>query len=134
MEEYSTNLPLILRSEIEKSLEEANVEILALVLEKRFIRENQSDLRKQLGVNEDWHKHHCIDGPSARGCGCAYCTLWHRYVSTKVSAHRLRRKIDDDYMYNPYDNPASVKHLHELEKEWPELRQQKRKLAVELGL
>ena len=126
--------PLIVVHRIKKEVENSNDRVIELVLERIAMKAQQSEFRRDYGVNEDWHRLHTQTGPSDRGCGCFYCQTFHRYVSTKMSAHRLRRRIDNyDYMCRPYE-PTDYSHLRELEKEWVRLKALKNQIKALTGL
>ena len=114
---------------------DSNPELVLEAVWNRFAeRIQQEEFREQYGVNEDWHRHHRINGPHERGCGCAYCNALSRYIVTKVSAHRLQRILDNsDYMCRPYD-PTDYRHLKELQEEWVRLRDVKNQMKVNAGL
>lgn len=128
-------VPWIINQMVNEKVNDSNDEVIQIVLGRLAVKTQQSEFRKENGINEDWHKYHQIVGPHDRGCGCIYCTIFHRYVSTKMSAHRLRRRIDAyDYMCRPYDGPVDFKHLNSLEKEWRTLKAQKDQLKKLAGL
>lgn len=119
---------------IEQEVIASNQLIISIALERMHIRTQQGDLRQKYHVNEDWHKRDTITGPRQQGCGCVYCVALARYVNTKISAHRLRKRMDDWYWQMPQDGPMGLKQLHELEDEWPKLREAKNQIKAELGL
>jgi len=128
-------IPLIVSLRVKEIINNSNDVIIERVLEHIAIKAQQSDMRIEYGVNEDWHQHHTIEGMNDRGCGCLYCQTFHRYVNTKVSAHRLRRRIDDyDYMCRPYEGSTDYKTLSDLEKEWVRLRAFKNQIKQLTGL
>jgi hypothetical protein len=123
MSENIYGLPLIVARKVQEEIDKSNHLVIEELFNRLAIKMQQIEFRIQYGVNEDWHAHHKISNQYDRGCGCIYCQAMHRYISTKISAHRLRRRIDDlNFMYNPYDTPQGLQHLQELEKEWPKLR------------
>jgi hypothetical protein len=127
--------PLIVARRVKEIVDNSNDVVICTVLERIAIKSQQSDFRIEYGVNEDWHRHHTIVGPIDRGCGCVYCETFHRYVSTKISAHRLRRRIDDyDYMCRPYEGHVDYQHLSLLGEEWVRLRKLKNQIKALTGL
>ena len=127
-------IPLIVAQKVREGVEKSNDKVIEIVLERIAIKAQQSDNRTEYGVNEDWHRQHTIVGPYDRGCGCLYCEAFHRYVRTKISAHRLRRMIDNcDYRCYPFD-PADYKQLRALEAEWVRLKTLKNQIKELTGL
>lgn len=125
--------PLVVAHRVRKAVEESNDRVIEIVLERIAVKSQQLEFREEYGVNEDWHKHNSA-GLHSRGCGCVYCETLHRYVSTKVSAHRLRRRIDNyDYMCRPYE-PTDYSKLKLLEQEWVRLRELKNQIKALTGL
>lgn len=124
--------PMSVARRIESGITASNQRIIEIALERVHIKAQQKELRQQYGVDEDWHKHHTINSPNIRGCGCVYCVALARYVNTKVSAHRLRRRLDDWYWQMPA--PTDHRQLQELENEWPKLRAVKNQIKTELGM
>lgn len=127
-------VPLVMALRIDKLVADCNILVIEEVLARMDKKMQQIEWRTFYGVNEDWHKHHKTGGLYDRGCGCIYCIAISRYVQTKVAAHRLKRRIDDDYMYNPHDFPEQLKQLSQLEKEWPRLREIKEEVRKLVGL
>lgn len=128
-------IPIYMDAVIQEKLLESNCEVIAKVFERLAIKVQQSELRQSFGVNEDWHKLHKVMGLYDRGCGCYYCQAVHKYVTTKVKAHRLQRRLDSyDYMLRPYDTPEDSKTLKELNKEWRQLRDESHQIRDTLGL
>lgn len=129
-------VPSFISRQVNKIVDESNDRVIELVLTRMLKRASQENYRESIGFNEDWHKNHKITGRYERGCGCLYCQLLHRYISTKISARQLRRRIDNsyDYMFHPFDNPEGLNHLNQLEKEWPRLKEQKNQIAVLAGI
>jgi hypothetical protein len=127
-------IPLIVAHRVNKIVNDSNDKIIELVLEHIAIKSQQSEFRIEYGVNEDWHRNHTPIGPYDRGCGCVYCETFHKYVSTKISAHRMRQRIDNyDYMCRPYE-PTDYKHLKLLREEWIRLRALKNQIKQLTGL
>ena len=88
-----------------------------------FTVENDNYMLEEYGVNEDWHKHHTITNRNQQGCGCIYCQALSKYVNTKMSAHRLRKRLDNwDYVYDSIKDAEATQQLAALEKEWPILK------------
>jgi hypothetical protein len=128
-------VPLSVARRINEGLADSNILVIETVLARFDIKLQRKEWRERYGVNEDWHKLHKIGNPVDKGCGCMYCQAVHRYVSAKVSHHRLRRRLDDwDYMYRPYETPESLRQLRLLENEWPELRKIKENMRMLAGL
>lgn len=128
-------VPLVVARKVEKIVAENNILVISEVLARMDNRMQQAEWREFYGVNEDWHKHHKISNQYSRGCGCLYCQVVQRYVATKISAHRLRKRIDDDYyVLRPTIDTAPLEHLKLLENEWPELRKRKELMRISAGL
>lgn len=128
-------VPLIVAQRVNKELEGSNDKVILLVLERMAIKAQQKEYREIYGVDEDWHARHKISGLYDRGCGCAYCQAVHRYVSTKITAHRTQRRLDRyDYMLHPHDNFLGFEQLKMLNKEWPKLREVSHQMKQLAGL
>lgn len=127
-------IPLIVAHRVKQAVASSNDRVIEIVLERIATKARQSEIRVEYGVNEDWHRQNVPTGPHDRGCGCFYCETFHRYVSTKMSAHRLRRKIDNyDYMCRPYES-MDYSHLRALEEEWVRLKALKNQIKELTGL
>lgn len=127
-------IPLIVAHRVKQAVDSSNDRVIEMVLERIATKAQQSEFRTEYGVNEDWHRQNIPTGAHDRGCGCFYCETFHRYVSTKMSAHRLRRRIDNyDYMCRPYE-PTDYSHLRALEEEWVRLKALKNQIKGLTGL
>jgi len=127
--------PLTVAQMVDNIVDNSNDIVILTVLERLAVRAQQEEFRKNNGIKEDWHKNHKITGPYDRGCGCKYCQALHHYIATKMSAHRLRRRIDAyDYTCRPYENTMGYEQLKQLEKEWPKLRAIKEEIRLQAGL
>lgn len=127
-------IPLLVAQMVRENIENSNDKVIEIVLERIAVKAQQLENRREYGVNEDWHKHHTISGPYDKGCGCFYCQMFHRYVSTKISAHRLRRRIDNyDYMCRPYE-PTDYNKVKLLTEEWIRLQALKNQIKQLTGL
>ena len=127
-------IPLSLARRINKEVDKSNSLVIANVLARIDAKMQQTEYRELNGVNEDWHKHHRIEGEHSKGCGCTYCIALHLYIKGKISAHRMRRRLDSyNYVSSPYED-LGYNQLHELEKEWPELREKKENIRILAGL
>lgn len=135
MKKEPVAIPLAMDLAIQRMLVESNSDIIAEVMGRFAKREQQMELRIAFGVNEDWHNTHRIRGLYDRGCGCLYCQTVHKYVISKVQAHRLQRRIDScDYMLRPYDSPDDFKNLRMMNKEWRRLREESHEIRDLLGI
>jgi len=128
-------VPISVARRIKQGIDTSNDIVIQLALTNMHIKIQQKELREEYNVNEDWHKHFTISGPYVKGCGCVYCNALVRYVMTKISAHRLRKRIDNlDWCMQSYDIPQGIEQLRLLEKEWPQLRAVKNQIKAELGM
>lgn len=131
----TVSVPLVVTQRINEILANNPLIVLEEVLERMDLRMQQAEWRAYYGVNEDWHRQNKTCGLYDQGCGCAFCKALHRYVSTKVSAHRLQRRLDDyDYMCRPYEFTEPYRHLKLLSEEWPRLRAIKEQIRALTGL
>jgi hypothetical protein len=127
-------IPLSVAHRVKEEVDNSNDRVVLIVLERMAVKAQQLEYREEYGVNEDWHKHY-VPGLHSRGCGCLYCETLHRYVVTKVSAHRLGRRLDNyDYTCRPYDNPTGYTHLKQLNTEWVRLKKLKDQIKALTGL
>jgi hypothetical protein len=127
-------VPLEVARRVNQLVNTSNDTIIELVLEHMAIKAQQLDYRQEIGVNEGWHQNHRIVGLYNRGCGCLYCNTVHLYISTKVSAHRLRRRIDDYDWCRPAIDTQATQQLRLLEQEWPHLRELSHQIRDLAGL
>jgi hypothetical protein len=129
-------VPLFVTQMVTDRVNAENDLVILKLLDNMVKNAQQEDWREIYNVNLEWHRNKknriSLYG---NGCGCQVCQIMHRYVATKVSAHRLHRRLYDwDWCGPIYDDPSSVQQLQMLEKEWPKLRELSHQMREVAGI
>jgi len=96
------SVPTVLEGAVLFAVNNSQIEVFLRLLEKIEEGEDIENYRQAMQFIEDWHRtHKRYPYMFNNGCGCAYCIKTREYANLKLSVHRLRSKLDDNYYLYP---------------------------------
>jgi hypothetical protein len=129
------DLPIVLEGAVSFNVQNRQEEIFLKLLQSIKHNEEVEDYRNILSFIEEWHRNN-IKHPFmfSNGCGCDYCVKTREYANLKLSIHRLRNMLDNNYSLYPSEREkADSAFLHTQESKLVKLIKERREMRIHLG-
>ena len=129
------NVPTVLGKLVLAITNNRQDDVILKLLDNVKFKEEIENNRILISFVEEWHRNHRKHAyMHSNGCGCEYCIKTREYANLKLSVHRIRSRLDNNFSLYPserYKSESAYLLVQETKlREYIELR---KKMRADLG-
>ena len=96
------NVPTVLGKLVLTITNNRQDDVILKLLDNVKFKEKIENNRILISFVEEWHRNHKRHAyMHSNGCGCEYCIKTKEYANLKLSIHKIRSRLDDDFYLYP---------------------------------